>query len=569
MKPFTFKIGGKAGTGIASAGLILSKIATRSGYYTFDYIEYPSIIRGGHNVMQITVDDEPTAAQFKSTDFLVALDQETVDRHAGEISEKGILLYDSDQEISVLGLSDKIIVAGVPLSTIAREMGGNIVMRNTAAIGAALNLLGGSLKHFKDLLAQEFSHKNQRVLEKNYTVAEKGFDYADQNFKHYAKKILAPKKKTSPVIVINGNEAAAMGSIAGGMQFAAIYPMTPTSNILHVLAPLQKEFGFIYKQPEDEISAINMAIGASFAGARSMTATSGGGFCLMSEGFGLAGMTESSIVIIMGQRTGPATGLPTWTEQGDARFVLHAHQGDFPRIVLAPGDIEEVFHFTMEAFNLADKYQTPVIVLVDKQLCESHQGVFPFDYKKYKVNRGKFTTKKINDYARYAFSEDGISLRAPAGSGNHVIANSDEHDINGYSNEESQNRKEQMEKRMRKLMTCEKEDMPLPILYGPKDADLTIVSWGSNKGAIMSALKDFKNVNFLQLTWLNPFPSMEVAEILRNAKKVLNIECNFTAQVGGLITEKTGIVLENNFLKYDGRPFYPEEIKEKINELLR
>lgn len=568
MKPFTFKIGGEAGTGIMSAGLMFSKIAARSGYYTFDYSEYPSIIRGGHNVMQITVESKPTAAQFETADFLVALDQETIDRHLREIPEKGILLYDSDQKVSVSKTFKKINVIAMPLSAIASQTGGNIIMRNTVAIGAALYLLGGELKHFKNLLSEEFAKKEKRVLERNHAVAQAGFDYAAKNFKQHAKAIIPQRKKTEPSIVINGNEACALGAIAAGMQFAAIYPMTPISNILSVLAPLQGEFGFIYKQPEDEISAINMAIGASFAGARSMVATSGGGFCLMTEGFGLAGMTETSLVIIEGQRPGPATGLPTWTGQGDARFILHAHQGDFPRIVLAPGNIEEVFHLTMQAFNLADKYQTPVVVLIDKHLCESHQSIAPFDYKSYEVDRGKFTTKKIADYARYALSKDGISLRAPAGWGNHVVANSDEHNINGYSTEESKERKEQMEKRMQKLITCEKEDMPKPTLYGPENADLTIVSWGSNKGAILSAIKEFPNVNFLQLAWLNPFPTVQVSKILKQAKKVLNIECNYVSQVGGLIAEKTGIILENNFLKYDGRPFYPEEISAKIKEIL-
>lgn len=568
MKPFTFKIGGAAGTGVTSAGLTFSKIAVRSGYYTFDYIEYPSIVRGGHNVMQTAVSDKPIASQFKSTDFLVALDQQTVDQHNAELSSGSILLYDADQKISVAKVAKNIIIADIPLSAIARETGGNIVMRYTVAIGAALFFLSGSLKHLEDLLAEEFSKKDSNVVKKNYAVAEAGYNYAKNHFGQHSKKILNQRKKAGEQIVINGNEAAALGSIAAGMQFAAIYPMTPTSNILHVLAPLQKEFGFIYKQPEDEISAINMAIGAAFAGARSMTATSGGGFCLMTEGFGLAGMTETPVVIIMGSRPGPATGLPTWTEQGDANFVLHAHQGDFPRIVLAPGDINEVFHITMEAFNLADKYQTPVVVLIDKHLCESHQSIPSFDYKNYKINRGKFIDKKVTDYARYALSKDGISLRAPAGSGNHVIANSDEHNINGYSTEESAERKEQMEKRMQKLITCEKEDMMPPVLYGPRNADLTIVSWGSNKGAILEALKEFSNVNFLQLSWLNPFPKKEVVKILNKAKNILNVECNYSAQVGGIITEKTGIIIKNNFLKYDGRPFYPDEIKVKIKKLL-
>ncbi len=568
MLPFTIKMGGRAGAGIASAGLALSKIASRSGYYTFDYIEYPSIIRGGHNVTQITFCDELITAQRQNIDFLVALDQETVDRHAHELKTNGILLYDADEEIIVEKLNPEIKTIPIPLHALARRSSGNIVMINTVAIGATIFLLGGNLKHFKDLLSEQFLSKGQKILDKNYAAAEIGFKYAEENFKQFAIKILIQKEKVESKLVINGNETIALAAIAAGMQFASIYPMTPTSSILQVLAPLQEEFKFIYKQPEDEISAINMAIGASFAGVRSLTATAGGGFCLMSEGYGLAAMTETPLVIIVGQRPGPGTGLPTWTGQGDAQFVLHAHQGDFPRIVLAPGDINETFEFTMQAFNLADKYQTPVIILVDKHICEGHQSVSVFDYSSYKINRGKFTNKYISDYARYALSADGISLRAPAGSGNHILANSDEHNVQGFSNEESKLCNEQMEKRMQKLVTCKKEDMPEPILYGPKNSDLTIVSWGSNKGAILEALKEFDNVNFLSLTWLSPFPSDAVTKVLKSAKKILNIEGNFTAQVGGLITEKTGIILEHNFLKYDGRPFFPEEIIKKIKELI-
>lgn len=286
----------------------------------------------------------------------------------------------------------------------------------------------------------------------------------------------------------------------------------------------------------------------------------------MTEAYGLAGMTETSLVIIEGMRGGPATGLPTWTEQGDLRFILHAHQGEFPKIILAVGDAEEAFHFTMQAFNLADKYQTPVVIIVDKNLCESHQSVPPFDYAGYEIDRGKFTVKKQQNYERYALSNDGVSLRSVPGVGNEVVVNSDEHNKTGYSNEEAKNRIEQMKKRMQKLQTCAKEDMPTPRLIGPKNADLTIVSWGSNKGAILEAMKNFTNVNFLHLTWVSPFPAKEVRNILAKARRILNIECNYSAQMGGLIKERTGIEVENNLLKYDGRPFFPEEI---INEIMK
>lgn len=565
MKPFIFKIGGEAGFGIISAGLNVSKLAARSGYFAFDYSEYPSIIRGGHNLMQIVISDEPVRAQYKTADFLVALNKETIDLHIDELGEGAGLLCDEENKPTEQGA--KINIFLIPINKIAKEIGGSLLLRNTAALGASIALLGGNLKIFKDIIAQEFSAKDPKITENNFAVCQAAYDYAKQNYGNKIKSILKPRK-TETQIVVNGNEAIALGAVAAGMKFSAIYPMTPTSGVLHALADLQQKYDFVCKQPEDEIAAINMAIGASFAGARSMVATSGGGFCLMSEAYGLAGMTEMPLVIVEGMRGSPATGLPTWTEQGDLRMVLHAHQGDFPRIVLAAGDIEEAFHLTMQAFNLADKYQTPVLVIVDKQICEGHMSLAPFNYKDYKIETGKLLLKKQDNYKRFALSADGISTRSPAGFGNYVMANSDEHDETGYSNEGAQNRIAQMNKRMQKLQTCANEDMPAPRLIGPKNADLTIVSWGSNKGAILEAIKNFSNVNFLHITWVSPFPAKEVKNILNKARRILNIECNYSAQMSGLIKERTGIKIENNLLKYDGRPFYPEEITAQIKKVL-
>ena len=569
---FTFKIGGEAGFGIMSAGLVFSKIAVRSGYYIFDYIEYPSIIRGGHNVMQVTVSSKPVCSQYSKTNFLVALNQETVDLHKHELVKGSGVLYDPENPYHYV--HPKTIPKAakkfpVPINKIAIEIGKSVIMRNTVALGASIGLLGGNIRYLKAIISESFAHKSDEVVKRNHLCAQAGYDYVLEHFAKDRRHILKPKKEVKKQIVITGNEAVSLGAIAGGMTFAAIYPMTPTSAILHNLAPLQQKYAFVYKQPEDEISAINMAIGASFAGARSMVATSGGGFSLMVEAYGLAGMTENPLVIIEGMRGSPATGLPTWTEQGDLRFVLHAHQGDFPRIVLAAGDVEEAFHLTLKAFNLADKYQTPVLLLVDEHLCESHMSISPFDYKYYKLNRGKFTTKKIKNYKRYKLASSGISERTIPGVGNFFVSNSDEHSEFGFSEESAKNRNEQMNKRMQKLITCEKEDMEDPKLYGPKDAKVTIVSWGSNKGAILDAINNFDNVNYLHLTWINPFPIKMVREVLERAKYLVNIECNYSAQMGGLIAEKTGIRILDNMLKFDGRPFYPEEITTKLNRVLR
>lgn len=578
----SLKIGGYAGQGIKSAGLMFAKLATRSGYHIYTYTEYPSLIRGGHNAMQICISEEEVTAPSIRTDLLIALNQETIVKHLIELMPESAIIFDADKKFDYTKVDKNINIFLVPLSKLAKDAGGDELLINTVALGTAVALLGGDLEILKDLISEEFSDKKPEVSEMNHKAVESGYNFALENFKSdligfkdKLQKKLPSLPNKQPKMILNGAEAAALGAIAAGLQFAAIYPMTPITGILHLLAAYQKKYSFIYKQPEDEISAINMAIGAAFAGARAMTATSGGGFCLMTEGYGLAGQTETPIVIIMGMRPGPATGFPTWSEQGDLRFVLHAHQGDFPRIVLTPGDGKEVFDMTMQAFNLAEKYQTPVVVLIDKNICEDDQSFPYFDISDYKIERGKFTTEKINpdligvnDYKRYALEEDGVSPRTIPGTGNFFLANSDEHNTHGYSDEESPNRNEQHKKRMTKLATCEIQDMPAPKLYGPEKADVTIVSWGSNKGSILQAMKEFSNVNFLHITWMNPFPSEAVKEILSKAKHVMDIECNYTAQLAGLIREKTGIEIQDKFLKYDGRPFFVEEISEKLQSLM-
>ncbi len=567
-KIFSLKIAGMAGQGIKSSGILYARFANRSGSYIYNYIEYPSIIRGGHNVMQINMSREPVLGPSNKTDFLVALNQDGIDLHLDEFTEGAGVIFDEDKKIDISSLPASVHKFPVPLSRFAKEAGGDELLINTVALGAITGMLGGDLEILKELIKEEYGDKNAAVVEADTKAADLGYQYAKEKYDDKVVDVLKPGSK-SKHMVVNGNEAAAMGAIAGGMQFAAIYPMSPISNILHFLVQHQEKFGYLYKQPEDEIAAINMAIGASFAGTRAMTATSGGGFALMSEAYGLAGIAEVGLVIIEGQRGAPATGLPTWSEQGDLQFILRAHQGDFPRIVLTPGDVTEVFKMTRTAFNLAEKYQTPVVVLIDKNLCENDQSVEMFDNSDFKLDRGKLFLDPDPNFERYKNSADGISTRTVPGVGNFFIANSDEHDYVGFSNEEIDNRNEQMKKRMQKMITCAKEDMDEPVLYGPKNADLTLVSWGSNKGAILQAIKEFNNVNYLHLTWANPFPVKRITEILSSAKKTMNVENNYSGQMAGWIREQTGIKVDENLLKYDGRPIYVEELIEAIDKLLK
>lgn len=566
---YSIKIGGAAGQGIKSAGLMLAKTATRSGLNIHTYTEYPSLIRGGHNVMQISVSSEEVMAPSIKTDLLIALNQETIDLHIGELHEQSVILCDEEiwQGEALPGKASPYEIILVPLSKLANEAGGGELLINTVALGATVGLLGGDLEILQNLIAESFSEKVE-IIEANKKAAQSGFDFVTQNYANKIKQTLTNTKNVSPKMILNGNDAITLGAISGGMQFASIYPMTPITNLLHSLALYQEKYNFVFKQPEDEIAAVNMAIGASFTGCRSLTATSGGGFCLMTEGLGLSGMTETPLVVILGMRGGPSTGLPTWSENGDLKFALAAGHGEFPKIVLSAGDSREAFDLTYEALNLADKYQTPVILLVDKNICENDQS-FSLLENSFKVERGKLTWETIPDYQRYALSDDGVSVRSVPGKGNFFIANSDEHDTYGFDDDGIENRNAQMKKRMSKLQICAKVDMPVPQLFGPQKADLTLVSWGSCKGAILEALKNFSNVNFLYLTWLNPFPTDVVRNILAESKYILDIENNFSGQLADLIREKTSIEIMDKMLKYDGRPIFVEEIEEKIKSILK
>jgi 2-oxoglutarate/2-oxoacid ferredoxin oxidoreductase subunit alpha len=566
---FTLTIGGQAGQGIKAIGLLLGKIATRLGKNVYTYSEYPSLIKGGHNLTQVSISKESVTAPRKSSEFWIALDQNTLNIHLTEFSDGCGIVFDEEKKYDLTRINKNASLFPVPLGKLAKEAGGSYIMSNTVALGAAIALLGADLQVFKDLLLEEFGQKGEQIVKINHLAAERGYNYALEHFAGKKRIVLNKENTVEKKMVANANDTVALGAIAAGLQFAAIYPMSPISNILHVLAAYQEKFGYIYKQPEDEIAAINMAIGASFAGARSMTATSGGGFSLMVEALGLAAMMEIPLVIIDGMRPGPATGLPTWSGQGDLRFVLHAHQGDFPRIVLAAGDAEEAFRLTMQAFNLADKYQTPVIVLVDKNICEHDQSMPIINIADYEIDRGKFTTKKEEEFERYRLSDDGISLRSVPGSGNFFIGNSYEHTTVGHDSEEIRDINNQMRKRMTKITTCALREDISPKLYGPENADVTIVSWGSNKGSILQALKDFPNVNFLHITWMSPFPGEAIKKILEKSRHIVNLECNYSAALGGLIKENTEIDIKDNFLKYDGRPFFPEEISDKLKSILK
>ena len=572
-------IGGEAGAGIARSGFLFAKTCLRGGLQVFGTIDYQSLIRGGHSFYIARAEDEEIYSQLDTIDLLLALNKETILLHEDELVPGGGILHDgeeaplSDEELS----RDDLKLYSVPLRRIAGELKGELIIRNTVALGAAVALLGYDLEILNGVLRDAFKPK---VAELNVRAAKMGYDYTRES---YAEDFEYRLKKTNSAgkrkMLLNGNEAVSLGAIQAGCKFYAAYPMTPATGILHFMAPLDREYDMIVIQAENEIAAINMVAGASFAGVRAMTATSGGGFCLMSEGLGMTGMTETPAVVVLAQRPGPSTGLPTYSGQGDLRFAIHASQGEFPRVVIAPGDVEECFYKTMEAFNLAEKFQIPAILVTDKYLVESHAAAELFNLKRIGIDRGLLLTEdeytSENEYKRHRFTEDGVSPRAmPGTKGAIVRTNADEHNESGYTTEDPELTTKMADKRFKKLDGLVKylENYRTTKFYGPREADITILGWGSTKGPIREAMKILSNedskINYLQILYLNPFPVDDVQKILKSAKKTAVVENNKTSQLTGLIREHLLMSVDHKVLKYDGRPFNPVELSQRIKEML-
>jgi len=572
-------VGGEAGAGITRSGFLFAKTCLRGGLHVFGANDYQSLIRGGHNFYTVRADTEEVYSQADTIDLLLALNKETILLHKHELVSGAGIIYDGDQiaftdeEVG----RDDIKLYPVPLRKIVKELEGPTIMENTVALGAAIALLDYELELLNEVLRDTFSSK---TAELNIEAAKHGHDYTQE---HYGNDFGYKLKKTGSAgkhkIFLTGNEAIGLGAIRAGCKLYAAYPMTPATSLLHFLAPLDREYNMIVIQVENEIAAVNMVAGASYAGVRSMTATSGGGFCLMSEGLGMIGMTETSPVIVLVQRPGPSTGLPTYTGQGDLRFAIHASQGEFPRVVIAPGNVEECFCKTVEAFNLAEKFQIPALIISDKYLAESNGTAEPFDQKRIGIDRGYLITQDEytgeEEYKRHKFTENGISPRAmPGTKGAIVRTNADEHNELGYTTEDPVLTIKMVDKRFKKLeaLTKELENYETVKLYGPEKADATIIAWGSTKGPIREAMKLLSKeditVNYLQILYLTPFPGDKVQRVLQSAKKTIVVENNKTSQLSSLIREYLLTKVDHKILKYDGRPFNPEALSQQIKEVL-
>jgi len=575
-------IGGDAGQGVESSGATLSLAAMRSGWYVFSIQDYRSRIRGGHNFYQIRIASRAVRSHSDPVHLLLALTKESVDIHRDNLAPGAGVLYDDSLKVDEGPVKEQgCLLFPMPLTEIA-ERHGNRVMTNTAAVAAGAGVLGLSLERLKSVVEGRFAAKGPRVVEANLRVADDAYRMAVERFRgafRYALHGASPPLSTrdpggngGETLLISGNEAFALGAAAGGCRFVSAYPMTPATTIFEWLVRKEKKLGIVTKHAEDEIAAVCMAIGAGYAGARALVPTSGGGFSLMVEALGMAGMTEVPVVIVDVQRGGPSTGLPTRTEQGDLLFVLHASQGEFPRIVLAPGTHEEYFEAGWRSFTLAERYQCPVIVLADQflaaSLCTLPSEALSFDAVV--RDRGELLDHAALDklepgqYRRYRITSSGISPRALPGHPNAVYTVvTDEHDEEGHITEAIENRVQQMSKRMRKLEHA-RQEMRGPKRYGPEDADLTLICWGSAVGPVVESLplleKEGVRANALHFTDIGPFPADQARRALEGARRTVAVEQNYTGQFAKLLRMCTGHEVSHGVHKFDGRPFSPQQI---------
>ena len=465
-RDFSVRIGGAAGDGVSSTAESFAKICSRSGLHVWTYSSYQSVIRGGHVWTQVRAGADPILSHGEDPDLLIALNQATMDVHMGEIAEGGAAIYDSE---TVHADSSKVRggvrLLGLPLKKTAQRFSPSSLLRNTVALGVAVRLFNLDPRHIDTAFADMWGDKKPEVVRQNIDASTAGAELVAD---HGGSLNFGLRYTNVPRHILTGNEAICLGALAAGCKFLAQYPMTPASSIMHWMAAHGPGHGVVVKQVEDELAAVNMAIGAGFAGVRAMTATSGGGFALMVEGLGQGGMTETPVVAVLVQRAGPSTGLPTKTEQGDLNLVLGAGQGDWPRAILAPRNTEEAFVLTAQAFNLAEIYQTPVIVMSDLYLSEGHHTVEPFDFN-VPIVRGMMAADggSASEYKRYLHTDSGVSPRAfPGMKGYQFAAGTDEHMESGHLvsdvlaglPESIEERKRMMEKRMRKLEGLPKEE---------------------------------------------------------------------------------------------------------------
>jgi len=550
-------IGGAAGQGVHAITGPLAKALVRHGCQVHVSQSYQSRIRGGHLFNVIRVSDQPILSPREGVDILVALNQETVSLHQQEVSSAGIIIFDESHIKEIPGGVKSLALS--PDTVLPETQAGDIAV-NAGACGAILGLLEVPVAGLVDLLEKTFAAKGEEVVGWNKRAAQHGFDLGRAQGHPYSLADIA--KPPEPRLLISGHEALALGVLTGGLTFLCGYPMTPWTSLFNAVSQRAAQWQVVVEQTEDEIAAINMAIGASFAGARAMTGTSGGGFCLMTEGVGLAAMTETPVVVVISQRPGPSTGLPTRTSQGDLEFVLHAGQDDFPRAVLAPGTPAQGYALGAKALRLAERFQTPVFILTDQYFGDTQVTHIAGDFPEVQVPREPASGSAGGAYERYAFTEDGISPRRLPGFGPElVVADSDEHTPDGHLTEDLEVRIRMHDKRLRKFQGLAQET-DIVTTGGDSQAPLALITWGSSLGPVAEAVdrlnRDGTPARLVHLAEVWPFPRQAITRALDGAKKVIMVEGNAAGQLGRLLCRETGRAPDHLILRYDGLPFTPE-----------
>jgi len=578
-KSVIVRIAGAAGDGIASSGEIFGKMCSRQGLHVMAYNSFQSAIRGGHVWLQLNVGSEKTLSQGEQPDVAILLNRTSPDVHIPQIRKGGVVFYNSSiitQDLTKM--RPDIHYYSFPFRELVNEPGVDSIMANVMLLGCVVQLIGIDSQAGLDFISDRYGKKGEQVVKLNQKVFQMGIDWAEKNVHRENYHIEGDGKQR---MFISGNSAMGMGLLAHGIKLYAAYPMSPSTGILHYLAKKAKSHKIVVKQTEDEIASVNFIIGAAQAGVRAATATSGGGFALMTEGIGLAGMLEVPIVVINVQRGGPSTGIPTKHEQGDLNQILAAGQSDIPRVVLAPKDIKEAYEMTGRAFNLAEKYQIPVMILSDFYIAEHFETVEPIETA-VPIDRGKLIHSFEGEYKRYLTTEDGVSPRLQPGvPGGMYVSASDEHDEKGIVISDVlaglpsalEVRNIIHDKRMRKLEMARRDDMRLPMMEGPKNAAVTLVTWGSTFLPAKEALPLLQargiNANILNFTDLFPMPKEGILQILKKCKNIVAIEANYSSQLVRLIRAETGFDIKTTINRYDGDPFSGEDICNRVTKTLK
>ena len=569
--------GGQAGDGSLTTGDFIAGVFKRMGLDVYTYKDFPSRIRGGHTNYVIRAGERPDYGMADFVDGLVAFDLEAVEAHIEEMRPGGFVIFDNTSEtVPAEKKRGDVTWYELPLGKMAKEDLGLELVRNTISLGVLGALIGMDMGILRGIVVDAYKRKGDKVVDLNTRAIEAGEQYVKQHFSEWPSGYGLRAKTDGDRMIMMGNDAIAYGALVGGCRFMAGYPITPATDVLEWMAKYAPRFGGVAIQAEDELAAINMVLGAAFTGVRSMTATSGPGQSLMTEAIGLAGVLEIPVVIVECARTGPSTGMPTKTEQSNLNQLIFSGHGEIPRIVIAPGTVEDSFYLTALAFNLAEKYQCPVFVLSEQALCQSKATLPVLDLSRVEVDRGKIVREPVvfGEYKRFAFADDGVSPRViPGVEGGMHLAPGSEHNEAGVITENARNRARMMEKRMSKMESA-RADLPQALIHGDPHAPIGIIGYGSNRGPIAEAQERLAAsgvaTKFIELRTLWPFPEEEVRAFIDDAAHVFVVENNYTGQLERLARYVVGpLERMHRVLKYNGRPFRPIEIIEPIERLAR